>query len=224
MALHDRILPSPVAVLQRLVVEAGSGELERQVAITLARVAASFVVAMLAGTAIGIVMGARRRWDLLLDAPLLIALNMPALVIIILVFVWTGLNEFAVVLAVALNKIPAVVISVREGARAIDAELLQVASSFALSRRTTFLRVYLPQLTPYLMAATRNGIAIIWKIVLVAELIGCSSGVGFKLGGFFQFFDIASVLAYTAVFVGLFALIEAALLRPLERRLTGWRQ
>ncbi len=223
MALHDRILPSPVAVLRRLLVEASSGEMEIQVAITLARVAASFVVAMLAGTAIGIVMGARRRWDLLLDAPLLIALNMPALVIIILVFVWTGLNEFAVVLAVALNKIPSVVVSVREGARAVDSELLQVARSFALSRRTTFLRVYLPQLTPYLMAATRNGIAIIWKIVLVAELIGCSSGVGFKLGGFFQFFDIASVLAYTAVFVGLFALIEGALLRPLERRLTGWR-
>ncbi|MGA9865418.1 MAG: ABC transporter permease subunit [Acetobacteraceae bacterium] len=222
-ALHDRILPTPVAVLGRLIAEASSGELFRQVGITLARVAASFVVAMLAGTAIGIIMGSSRRWNLLLDAPLLVALNMPALVIIILVFVWAGLTEFAVVLAVALNKIPTVVVSVREGARAIDAELLQVATVFGLTPGTRFRLVYLPQLYPYLMAATRNGFALIWKIVLVAELLGCSSGVGFKLGVFFQFFDIASVLAYTAVFIGLFALLEALVLRPLEHRLAGWR-
>jgi len=221
--IADRILPTPVAVLARLLAEAGSGELFRQVGITLGRVAASFVVAMLVGTAIGIVMGSSRRWNLLLDAPLMVALNMPALVIIILVFVWFGLNEFAVVLAVALNKIPTVVVSVREGARAIDAELLQVGHVFGLPRRSIFLMVYLPQLYPYLMAATRNGIALIWKIVLVAELLGCSSGVGFKLGTFFQFFDIASVLAYTAVFIGLFALLETLVLRPLERRLAGWR-
>lgn len=221
--LADRILPTPAAVVGRLVAEAGSGELLRQVAITLARVAASFLLAMLIGTAIGIVMGSSRGWNLLLDAPLLIGLNMPALVIIILVFVWAGLNEFALVLAVALNKIPTVVISVREGARAIDAGLLQVAEVFRLPRRTILLRVYLPQLYPYLMAATRNGIALIWKIVLVAELLGGSSGVGFKLGEFFQFFDIASILAYTAVFIGLFALIETLILQPLERKLAGWR-
>jgi ABC-type nitrate/sulfonate/bicarbonate transport system permease component len=223
LALHDRVLPTPVAVLGRLLAEARSGELFRQTGITLARVAASFVVAMFVGTAIGIVMGARRRWDVMLDGPLLVALNMPALVIIILVFVWAGLNEFAVVVAVALNKIPTVVVSVREGARAIDVGLLQVGRAFGLSSRRVFFGTYLPQLYPYLMAATRNGIALIWKIVLVAELLGCSSGVGFKLGTFFQFFDIASILAYTAVFIALFALIETMLLRPLERRLTAWR-
>ncbi len=221
--IHDRIFPTPVMVAQRLLAEAASGELFRQVGITLGRVAASFVVAMLIGTAIGIVMGSSRRWNLLLDAALVIGLNMPALVIIILVFVWAGLTEFAVILAVALNKIPIVVVSVREGARAVDTELLAVARTFGLRRITTLRLVYLPQLYPYLMAATRNGIALIWKIVLVAELLGCSSGVGFKLGTFFQFFDIASVLAYTAVFIGVFALLEIAVLRPMERRLAGWR-
>lgn len=223
LLIHDRIFPTPVMVAQRLVAAAVSGDLFRQVGITLARVAASFVVAMLIGTAIGIVMGSSRRWNLLLDGALVIALNMPALVIIILVFVWAGLTEFAVILAVALNKIPIVVVSVREGARAVDTELLDVARTFGLRPLTTLRLVYLPQLYPYLMAATRNGIALIWKIVLVAELLGCSSGVGFKLGTFFQFFDIASVLAYTSVFIGVFALLEIAVLRPMERRLAGWR-
>jgi len=58
----------------------------------------------------------------------------------------------------------------------------------------------------------------------VVELIGRSNGVGFQLGVYFQFFDIASVLAYTAAFVAVVIVIEATLIRPLERRLARWRE
>ena len=55
------------------------------------------------------------------------------------------------------------------------------------------------------------------------ELLGRSSGVGFQLGTYFQFFDIESILAYTLSFAAVILLVEAAGLRPLERRLTRWR-
>jgi len=88
-------------------------------------------------------------------------------------------------------------------------------------RRLT--RVYLPQFFPYLMAAARSGLALIWKIVLVVELLGRSNGVGFQLGTYFQFFDITSILAYTLAFAGAVLAVEGLGLRPLERRLTRWR-
>ena len=84
-------------------------------------------------------------------------------------------------------------------------------------------KVYLPQLYPYLMAAARSGLALIWKIVLVVELLGRSNGVGFQLNVFFQFFDIESILAYTLAFAAVILVVEAAGLRPLERRLNRWR-
>ena len=83
--------------------------------------------------------------------------------------------------------------------------------------------VYLPQLYPYLMAATRSGLALIWKIVLVAELVGRSNGVGFQLGVYFAFFDITNILAYTASFIAVVAAAESFGIRPLERRLLRWR-
>ncbi len=129
----------------------------------------------------------------------------------------------AAVLAVAINKIPTVVVTVREGARAVDRELMQVAQAFRLTRERRFTRIYLPQLYPYLMASARSGLALIWKIVLVVELLGRSNGVGFQLHVYFQFFDIESILAYTFAFVGVILLIEIWMLRPLERRLTRWR-
>lgn len=217
------LFPTPLAVAAGVHRHVTQGGLAYHLGVTLVRVAMSFVAALGIGAAIGIVMGERRRIDRFFDLWLVLGLNIPALVIMILCYVWLGLNEMAAVLAVALNKIPVVVVTVREGARAVDRELLQVAEVLRLSRRRTLFKVYLPQLYPYLMAAARNGLSLIWKIVLVVELIGRSSGVGFQLGVYFQFFDITSVLAYTAAFVAVVILIEAAVMRPLENRLNAWR-
>ena len=73
------------------------------------------------------------------------------------------------------------------------------------------------------MASARSGLALIWKIVLVVELLGRSDGVGFQLGTFFQYFDIRGVLAYTLAFAAVVYLVEGLLLRPLDRRFARWR-
>ena len=101
---------------------------------------------------------------------------------------------------------------------------MEVAGVYRVPPLRTLIQVYLPQLFPYVMAAARGGLALIWKIVLVVELLGRSDGVGFQLGTFFQFFDITSILAYTLAFAAVVLGVEAVLMRPLERRLTRWRQ
>ena len=221
--LQTDLLPGPWLVANRMLQEVGSGQLLMHLGITLLRVAASFVIAMLIGTAVGILMGRWHRLDVFLDGWLVLGLNIPALVTIILCYVWFGLTDLAAVTAVAINKIPTVVVTVREGARAVDRELLQVAQAFRLPPLRTLTRVYLPQLYPYLMAAARSGLALIWKIVLVVELLGRSNGIGFQLNVFFQFFDIAGILAYTLAFAAVVMVVETALMRPLERRLSAWR-
>jgi NitT/TauT family transport system permease protein len=216
-------LPTPAVVLVSLWHHVVAGELLTHLGATLLRVGASFVLAMGIGAALGIVMG-RHSWvDASLDGVLVLALNVPALVTAILCYIWLGLTEVAAVTAVALNKIPTVMVTVREGARAVDRGLLDVATVFQVPRGRRLTRVYLPQLYPYLMASARAGLALIWKIVLVVELLGRSNGVGFQLGTFFQFFDITGILAYTLAFAGAVLLIEGLGLRPLERRLTRWR-
>ena len=217
------MLPTPFAVLAAVYRYTRSGQLPLELGITLARVAAAFVVAMTVGAVIGFMLGRSRKLNLLLDGALVLALNIPALVIIILCYLWLGLTEVAVIVAVAINKIPVVVVTTREGTRAIDTRLLGVAQVYRVPAAVKLYRVFLPQLYPYLMASARNGLALIWKIVLVAELLGRSNGVGFELSVFFQFFDITSILAYTLVFAAVVMAIEAGVMRPLEARLTRWR-
>src|SRR6188472_1793552 len=113
MIAGSRLFPTPVAVLDALRVEIASGALLTHLGISLARVAFSFVIAMIAGTALGLALGRSAALDRWLHPWLVILLNVPALVIIILTYVWLGLTETALLVAVATNKIPSVAVTIR---------------------------------------------------------------------------------------------------------------
>jgi NitT/TauT family transport system permease protein len=179
---------------------------------------------MAIGVVAGYVAGRSPRADAVMDPWLVIALNLPVLVVIILVYIWVGLNELAAVLAVAIAKTPTVMVTLREGARALDPGLDDLAQVFRIGRLRRLRRIVVPQLSPYLAAAARGGLSITWKIVLIVELLGRPNGVGFVLNLFFQDFNVAGILAYGFVFAAVMLLIETVLLQRWERRVNDWRR
>jgi NitT/TauT family transport system permease protein len=218
-----RLLPDPQTVALAIVDEARSGALVFNLGATLARVAVAFAIAMLLGSVIGLVMGRSRLADRLGDPWLVVLLNLPALVIIVLAYVWAGLTETAAIAAVALNKLPIATVTVREGARSLDRGLDDMAEVFRMSPWTRMRHVVLPQLAPYLAAAARSGLSLVWKIVLIVELLGRPNGVGFEIGVAFQLFDVTRILAYALAFVAVMLVIETFLVQPLERHVSRWR-
>jgi NitT/TauT family transport system permease protein len=218
-----RHLPGPGPVASVMLEEARSGELFFNLAATLARVAAGFTLAMSLGSALGYIMGRNRFADKILDPWLVVLLNLPALVVIVLAYVWAGLTEAAAIGAVALNKLPGAVVVAREGARALDPTLDEMATVFRLPLKARLRHIVLPQLAPYLAAATRSGLSLVWKIVLIVELLGRSNGVGFKINLAFQLFDVRLLLAYALPFVAIMLGVETFVVQPLERRVSRWR-
>jgi len=224
ITLHSNTLPEPATVALVLWQAVLSGELPYHLGITLLRLIISFSLAMLLGCTIGILLGKNQQLDAFFDNWLVIFLNIPALVTIILCYVWFGLTESAAILAVVVNKIPNVVVTIREGTRALDKDLLEMAQCYRFSKKKTFYHVIWPQLHPFVMAATRSGLALIWKIILVVELLGRSNGMGYQLHLFFQLFDVAGILAYTVAFVTIIQMIELLILKPLDRKAQKWRR
>jgi len=222
--LNSNVLPTPEAVARVFWQAAISGQLVFHLGATLLRLMVSFALAMLIGCAVGILLGRNQELDAFFDNWLIIFLNIPALVTIILCYVWFGLEESAAILAVVINKLPNVIVTVREGARALDQDLLDMARCYRFSKRKTLVHVIWPQLHPFVMSASRSGLALTWKIILVVELLGRSNGVGYQLHLFFQLFDVASILAYTIAFVGVIQLIELIILKPLEKKALRWRR
>jgi NitT/TauT family transport system permease protein len=219
----DVLLPGPIEVWSALYREIASGALWHHMFATLWRVLASFILAMIIGIAIGLVMGRSQLVNGLFDSWLILFLNIPALVIIFLCYIWGGLTEIAAIIAVVINKVPNVAVTLREGTRSLSADLEEMGQSFRYTNLQKFQHIILPQLQPFIVAAGRSGLSLIWKIVLVVEFIGRSDGVGFQLHTYFQLFDVAGIFAYSLAFIAVMLLIEILMVQPWERYATRWR-
>jgi NitT/TauT family transport system permease protein len=218
------MLPAPLSVLSVIGAEARTGALFFSLVATLGRVASAFALAMVFGTALGVAMGRSKTIDRFCDPLIIVLLHLPALVVIVLAYIWLGLTDFAAIVAVTLNKLPNTAVTLREGARALDKSLEEVAHVFEVPLGKKIRHIMLPQLAPYFAAAMRSGLSLVWKIVLVAELLGRSNGIGFEIGVAFQLFDVTRLLAYALPFVGLMLAVETVIVQPFERHVSRWRQ
>ncbi|MEI4470834.1 ABC transporter permease [Frigidibacter sp. MR17.24] len=219
-----QVLPAPDEVARVAWQEWVSGRLPHHLLATLRRVAIAFVLAMAAGAVIGVVLGRNPKLDMIADAWVTVFLNLPALVLIVLCYLWLGLNETAAILAVTLNKTAMVIVTLREGARTFDPRIRDMTIVFGFSRWKRLRHVMLPELAPFLATAARNGLAVIWKIVLVVEFLGRSDGIGFRIHMHFQLFQTAQVMAYALAFVVVMLAVDYLLIQPFERRARAWRQ
>ncbi|MBC7736714.1 MAG: ABC transporter permease [Candidatus Saccharibacteria bacterium] len=223
LAADPMFLRQPWALMQPLVKAIGSGTLLYHLGMTLWRVIWAFVLAMSIGTGLGLLMGRQPAIDRWLDPWLVVFLNLPALVLIVLCYLWIGLNETAAICAVVLNKIPNVNTILREGARALDPGIGAMAQVYRMPPLARLRHVVLPQLAPYLTGAARSGIAVIWKIVLVVEFLGRSNGIGFQIHMYFQLFNVTMVLVYALSFIVVMLAVEWLFLQPAEIRVRRWR-
>jgi len=224
MVAASRFLPSPVVVAGEIADLVIRGHMLADFGQTLTRAASAFLIAMMLGGLLGFALGRITALDRLFGPWVLVGLNMPAIVVAIICYIWLGLSEVALVLAVVINKTPLVTTTIREGVRSFLPEYEEMAAAFRLPLLRRIRLIYLPQLMPFVMTAARTGLSLIWKIVLVFEVLGSDGGVGFRVSIFFQYFDMAGILAYTSVFVAMVMVFEHGVLRPLERRVVRWRR
>lgn len=224
LIIQNRYFPTPIEIFSAMAREAADGDLWRHIGATLARVALAFVISMFVGSAIGLALGRYKTADKFFDAWLILFLNLPALVTITLCYIWFGLTEAAAVTAVALNKIPNVAVNMREGARSLSRDLAEMAVIYKFGPWKTLRHVTAPQLAPFFAGSARSGLALVWKIVLVVEAFGRSSGVGYRLNIAFQEFDVTTILAYAFAFIIIVQIIEFSVLQPLQARVSAWRR
>ena len=220
---NSDVFPSVVDILKSFFEHLLHKDLIYHTGITLQRVFIAFIIAMIIGVFFGIIMGLFPKIDSLLDIFLIIGLNMPALVTIIICYIWFGLTDFSAILAVIINKVPIIIVNIREGIKSMDKKYLDLAKIYEIPKKDIIRKIYLPQIYPYIMATTRLTISLVWKIVLVVELLGRSDGVGFQIALFFQDFDITSIFAYSFAFIFIVILIEKIFLNPIEVKMRRWR-
>lgn len=216
-------LPGPLAVLGRVGELVATGEFFGQALPTVLRVAAGFSVALVLGTAVGIAMGMRRTLESFLEAYVLIGLTVPGLAWAVLALMWFGISELAPVFAIAVVTLPMLAVNMWQGTKAIDRDLLEMQRAFRAPRWTLLVDVIVPQLLPYLFAGSRFGFGLGWKVVVLSEMFGLTSGVGYQINRAFSLYSMREVLAWTLGFTLVMAVFEYGILRRLEAHYLRWR-
>src|SRR5690606_20563367 len=87
----------------------------------------------------------------------------------------------------------------------------------------TWLHVVFPQLTPYIVGTARGSLALTWKMVVLGELLGRTSGVGYQISFYFQFFNMTGILAYGVTKMVLLAVVDLGVMGALQRVAFRWR-
>ncbi len=217
------VIPGPVETLQFVAREYERGVLLGHLWITTQRVLSAFAVAMVIGVAAGAAMGASKRVDDLLQGWLVVLLTIPRILLFVVAYLTIGLSDQALVIALIITIVPTIVVAVREGARAIDRSLVEMAKAFRRSRPATWAHVVFPQLTPYIVGTARGALALSWKMVVLGELLGRTSGVGYQISFYFQFFNMTGILAYGVTMMVLLAAFDLGVMGALQRAAFRWR-
>jgi NitT/TauT family transport system permease protein len=217
------ILPGPLETWSFIVREFERGKLLLHLGITTQRVVLAFTIAMLSGVALGALMGLSKRADDLLQGWLITALTVPRILLFVVAYLLLGLSDRALIIALTITIVPTIVVTIREGTRAIDDTLVQMAHAFRRDRVAVWLKVIYPQLTPYVIGTARGSLALSWKMVVLGELLGRTSGVGYQISFYFQFFNMRGILAYGVTMMVLLAIIDLGLMGALQRRAFRWR-
>ena len=220
----ERVMPFPGETLARMGELVTSEVFYSELAITTYRVMGGFALAFLFGLVVGSLMGLSRKIESFFELAILTGVAAPGLFVAMIVLVAFGINDRAAMIGIAVISAPSITVSFWQATKNLDRQLGEMAQVFQFSRYQRVRHLILPQLLPPALAATRYGLGFAWKLVVVLELLGLSNGIGFQVNFHFQLFDLRSVIAWTLGFMLFVLLVEYLLIRPLEHRLTHWRE
>lgn len=217
------IIPGPVAVARRAREVVLHEQFVLNLAVTLTRVLIGLAVSLALAVVLGIGMGLSRAVEQFFDGLVLAGRTMPGLAWALLALMVIGVSGQAPILAVVLSVTPLLTLQIWEGTKDLDGELFEMAKVFGVGRTRQLREVVVPAVLPGIVGGAKLGLALSWKVTVLAELFGVTSGVGYEINRNFQIFSLDGVLAWAILFALVMAVIEYGVIGPVHRRLTRWR-
>ena len=221
--LDPATLAPPATVLRSARELVSSGELPEALGVSLQRVAWGLLFGIGAGTFLAVVSGATRLGEDLLDSLVQFLRALPVFALIPLFILWFGIGEEVKVILIAVAVAFPTYLNTFPGIRGVDGRLVEAATTFGVRRLGLVRHVVLPAALPGFLVGLRYAFGISWLVLVVAETINASSGMGFLMNNA-RSFGRTDVLVVCLLVYGLLGLASDAVVRLLERRLLAWRR
>lgn len=220
--ISERSFAPPAEVWSAFVELVRSGELQHHFLVSLRRVLVGLGFGITAGVSLALLSGLFRLADDLVDGPIQVLRSMPVLALVPLFILWLGIDEQAKVTLIAVAVTFPVYINTFAGIRNVDARLVESAATFGLDRRRLIRHVILPGALPGFFVGLRFAFAVSWLVLVVAEQINATSGIGYLTINAQQFLR-TDILIVGLLVYGALGFISDAVVRLLERSALQWR-
>ena len=224
LSVPHYILPGPPRVWQALTLIAANGDLWSNLGITLWRVTVGFVIAALVSLPLGIFLGANKRAGEFFEPVIPVMNTVSSAIWAIFAIIWFGISNATTIFVVFMTAMPLIITNVWQGTRTVNAEFIELAQVLRMPKWKVMTKIYLPTILPYFFSGARLAFGFGWRVSLVAETIGASSGVGYRLRQAADLIQTDQVFAWTLTLVVMMATLEMGLLKPLENHLFRWKK
>jgi sulfonate transport system permease protein len=220
--MPTRTLAAPSQVIVSFWQLTADGSLQHHLLVSLGRVAQGMVFAILVGGSLALVSGLSRFGEYVVDAPMQMLRTLPVLALIPLFIIWFGIGELPKVALVAVAATFPIYLTLYSGIRGVDVKLVELAKIIGLSRAGLIRHVILPAALPSALVGLRYSLGISWLILVAAEQVNATSGIGYLMNDARDFMR-TDVLVLGLLIYAMLGLIVDILVRWLERRLLAWR-
>ncbi len=224
LSVPHYILPGPTRVWEALRLISANGDLWDNLGITLWRVVVGFLVAALVGLPFGIVLGANRGTGEFFEPVIPVLNTVSSAIWAIFAIIWFGISDATTIFVVFMTAMPLIITNVWQGTRTVNPDFIELAQVLRMPRWKVMTKIYLPTILPYFFSGSRLAFGFSWRVSLVAETIGSSSGVGYRLRQAADLIRTDQVFAWTLTMVIMMATIEMGMMKPLENYLFRWKK
>lgn len=221
--IDSAVLPGPIAVVQTALQSAKTGVIERNMAISLYRALAGFVIGGLAGFILALCTGLSKTLNLLLDSSIQMLRNIPHLALIPLVIIWFGVGEASKISLVAIGVLFPIYINTYHGLHSVDPKLIEMGRSYQLTKWQLFRKILLPGALPTILVGVRYALGVMWTTLIVSETIAASSGIGYMSTNAQNFMDMPTILMCIVIYA-ILGKISDMMAKSLENSLLQWQQ
>lgn len=216
------LFPSILSIAESFARIFASTTLLTDAAATALRILAGLAGAFVLGVIFAVAMAKSQRVHGYLFPILHFNQGIPALSWVVISIIWFKTIEFRIWFIMVVTTLPAFAFQVLDAYRSMSRDFQEMALSFRPTRYDMFRTIVLPTVVPGILTAWKVNLGNASRVVVVAELVGATGGVGYQLLQMQQLFDMAGALAWTLVLV-LFVLVTQQMISAIETHVLRYR-
>jgi NitT/TauT family transport system permease protein len=227
LAAHNTsayVLPGPIKVGHAWLSLLQTETYWYDLGITFWRVVAGFTLAAIIGSVLGLVLGSNRSLGEFFEPVLAVTNTISSAIWAIFALIWFGISNSTTIFVVFMTAMPLILTNVWRGTQTVNADLVELAHSMRMTRSQVITKIYLPTILPDFFSGARLAFGFGWRVSLVAETIGSSNGVGYRLRQAADLVQTDQVFAWTISLILFMVILEFGVLKPVETRLFRWRR